>query len=160
MTDIVVFFLAAFFLGSVITHELKATEICSPYDTGISQVHAMQHLGVARGALVGLRPTPTHGTEKQERLLRSERCARLAIREWPPVVTEPLTIKLLHQQARLMTELRKARSRADAARGSAYIRHVEHTPWLFVVSLIICLLTGGVFVFLFVSWLIQFRRKS
>ena len=147
-------------LGSWAANIHRRLETCSPDDNRISEVSAMQHLGVAQGAISGLHPTAIHWRNDQRRLKRSQRCVRVALQEWPAIVSQPLTLKVLHEQARLFPEIQKEASQVDFARGAKDISYVNHSPWLFGLYLLICLVTAGFLIFLFIRWLLQFRKPA
>ncbi|ACK79969.1 hypothetical protein AFE_1050 [Acidithiobacillus ferrooxidans ATCC 23270] len=93
------------------------------------------------------------------RLRDSQRCMRLAVKEWPPLMTQKLTMSLLRKQSNLFEKIRRQRASADYVRGIKYNSELKQHGWLFWSSVLISVFTFGSFLFWFVYWAIRAIKR-
>ncbi|MBN6744213.1 hypothetical protein RU820_04990 [Acidithiobacillus ferrooxidans] len=155
--------LVAFVLLGFIFRAPSPFEPCSPFwnNGDISQASALRHLSKAEEitAKINLTPQSSDWRANRMRLRDSQRCMRLAVKEWPPLMTQKLTMSLLRKQSNLFEKIRRQRASADYVRGIKYNSELKQHGWLFWSSVLISVFTFGSFLFWFVYWAIRAIKR-
>ena len=165
MNSTIALFLAFFLIGFIsIAH--SPFEPCSPYwgNGDISQASALRHLSKAEemAAKINLTPKYSDWRMNRMRLHNSQRCMRLAVKEWPPLMTQKLTMSLMRKQSNLFEKIRQQHTNVVYMRGAKHYSELKQRGWSFWSSVLISVFTFGSFLFWFARRAIRAikRRKE